>query len=251
MPASSSLRAMRSAPCLVRENTSTRLECVRPATGAAQCRHLGRHRDRHALRDQLDGRRRAPISTSHRRFQELMRQAPRSPATSSPRRAASAGPSGRRRRCGGSAGRNPMSSMRSASSSTIDLQVGEVDVPLFHQVDQAAGRGHHDVDAAAQRLDLRAFADAAENGRIAQRQVASVGADVLFDLHDQLARRRHDQRAHAARRRRGAAAARASAARTPPSCRCRFAPCQSGRGLRESRGSPSPGSAWARRNLVL
>ena len=91
-----------------------------------------------------------------------------------------------------------MSSMRSASSSTSTCEVGEAHVPLLHQVEQAARRGDDDVDAAAQRLDLRAFADAAEDRGVAQRQVPAVGADVLFDLRDQLARRRHDQRAHVA-----------------------------------------------------
>ena len=90
-----------------------------------------------------------------------------------------------------------MSSMRSASSSTSTCSAGEVDVALFHQIDQPARRGHDQVDAAAQRLDLRAFADAAEDRRVAQRQMPAVGADVLFDLRDQLARRRDHQHAHA------------------------------------------------------
>ena len=48
------------------------------------------------------------------------------------------------------------------------LQRREIDVALLHQIDQAAGRGDHEIDAALERLDLRALADAAEDRRVAQ-----------------------------------------------------------------------------------
>ena len=56
----------------------------------------------------------------------------------------------------------PMSSMRSASSSTRISTCRQVDGALAGVVEQAAGRGDQDVDAAAQRIDLRIDADAAD-----------------------------------------------------------------------------------------
>ena len=44
-----------------------------------------------------------------------------------------------------------------------DLDAVEIDVALLHEVEQAAGRGDEDVDAAAQRLRPAALADAAED----------------------------------------------------------------------------------------
>ena len=58
-------------------------------------------------------------------------------------------------------GQKPMSSMRSASSRTRTSTSDEVAVALVAQVEQAAGGGDEDVDAAAKRLGLRAVADAA------------------------------------------------------------------------------------------
>ena len=43
------------------------------------------------------------------------------------------------------------------------LDAAQVDVALVHQVEQPAGRGDEDVDAAAQRVDLRVLPDAAED----------------------------------------------------------------------------------------
>ncbi len=60
-------------------------------------------------------------------------------------------------------GRKPMSSMRSASSSTRISHGGQVQHALALQVEQAAGRGHQDVDAGLELGDLRVHADAAED----------------------------------------------------------------------------------------
>ena len=49
----------------------------------------------------------------------------------------------------------PMSSMRSASSSTQHLDLVEAQRALLHQIEQAAGRGDQHVDAARKRADLR------------------------------------------------------------------------------------------------
>ncbi len=213
---------MRSAPCLVRENTSTDSSAASfsrwisagtlPAgeTSTTYCVTVSAGVDR------------APISTSAGFFSTSFATPSISfdivAEKSSVCRAAGVFATMRRM-----AGRKPMSSMRSASSSTSTCSAREIDVALFHEIDQPSGRGHDEVDAAAQRLDLRAFTDAAEDRRVAQRQVPAVGAHVLLDLRDQLARRRDHQHAHGALRRRRGRAARASAARTPRSCRCRSA----------------------------
>ena len=66
---------------------------------------------------------------------------------------------------------------------------------LLHQIDQPPRRSHDKIDPGTQRLDLRTFAHAAENSGHAQRNMFRVSAHVLLDLHDQLTRRRNDQRA--------------------------------------------------------
>ena len=70
-----------------------------------------------------------------------------------------------------------------------DLDLAQVDGLLLHVVEQAAGRGDDDVDAAAQRVDLRLHADAAVDDGGLQLQVLAVGADALLDLQRELARR--------------------------------------------------------------
>ena len=60
-------------------------------------------------------------------------------------------------------GMKPMSSMRSASSSTKISTRGKVDGALRHVVEQPARRGHQDVQRRAQGLDLRVDVDAAED----------------------------------------------------------------------------------------
>ncbi len=79
------------------------------------------------------------------------------------------------------------------------LDAVEAQVALAHQVEQAAGRRHHHVDAAAQRLHLGALADAAEDHRVRDAQVAAVGAEAVADLRGELARGGQHQAAHRAR----------------------------------------------------
>ena len=76
-----------------------------------------------------------------------------------------------------------------------DLDAREIDVALAVMVEQAAGRGDEDVDAALQLRGLRAEADAAEQHHRRELQVLAVGLDRRFDLRRELARRREDQRA--------------------------------------------------------
>ena len=67
------------------------------------------------------------------------------------------------------------------------LKAGEVAMTLTHEVDKTAGGGDDEVHGGAERLDLRALADAAEDGGDLERQIFRVNADVFLDLHDELA----------------------------------------------------------------
>ena len=93
-----------------------------------------------------------------------------------------------------------MSSMRSASSSTRYSSAVELRVRLREVIEQAARRRDDDVDAAAERVLLRAHADAAEDRRAGDRRVHGEVVEVLEDLRRQLARRREHQRARRAAR---------------------------------------------------
>ena len=78
-------------------------------------------------------------------------------------------------------GQKPMSSMRSASSRTSVSTLVEQDVALAQHVEQAAGRGDQQIDAAAHLLRLRVVGHAAEDGDDA---AAAVGGERLADLLD-------------------------------------------------------------------
>jgi hypothetical protein len=67
---------------------------------------------------------------------------------------------------------------------------------LAHDVEQAAGRGDDDVGAAAERVELSAEADAAEDrGDGDAAGVFPKRAEMFGDLQGQFARRYQDQRA--------------------------------------------------------
>ncbi len=72
-------------------------------------------------------------------------------------------------------GRNPMSSIRSASSSTRYSRPRELRVRLPEMIEQPARRRDDHVHAAAERMLLRAHADAAEDGRAGDRAYAPRG----------------------------------------------------------------------------
>ena len=91
----------------------------------------------------------------------------------------------------------PMSNMRSASSRTRKVTLPELDVAALDQVEQAAGRGDQDVDAARQGLDLAAIAQAADDGAEAQAEAAAVGVEAAGDLDRELAGRRQHERTRA------------------------------------------------------
>ena len=100
------------------------------------------------------------------------------------------------------------------------LEAAEPRVRMLEVIQQPAGRGDEDVDAAPERRLLRTHADAAEDGGAADAREARELVPVLVDLRGQLARGREDERARDAARL-GRSAAGGSAAGTRPSCRCR------------------------------
>ena len=80
-----------------------------------------------------------------------------------------------------------------------DLDARQVDGALAAVVQQAAGRGHQDVQRLLQRADLRIDVDAAEHHHGRQRGVLAVGLHRFGHLRGQFARGRQDQAARAAR----------------------------------------------------
>ena len=81
-----------------------------------------------------------------------------------------------------------------------DLGGRQVGVALGDVVEQAAGRGDQDVEAAGQGLDLRAVLGAAEDDGDAHVQVLAVATEAFGDLGGQLAGRRQHDAARAAAR---------------------------------------------------
>ncbi|MCY1296546.1 hypothetical protein D9M70_459350 [compost metagenome] len=80
-----------------------------------------------------------------------------------------------------------------------DFHMGEVDVALAGQVEQAAGAGHQQVHALGQGLHLGIHADATENAGADQFQVTGVELEAVVDLGRQFAGRCQDQYARLAR----------------------------------------------------
>ena len=93
-----------------------------------------------------------------------------------------------------------MSSMRSASSSTRYSNVVELRVGRAQVIEQAAGRGDDDVDAAAKRVLLRSMAHATVDGGASDGRVRREILQIVENLRRQLARGRQDQRARRAAR---------------------------------------------------
>jgi hypothetical protein len=81
------------------------------------------------------------------------------------------------------------------------LHTAEVETFLFDQIEQSAGCGHQDFDAAADFGNLRFDVYAAECAATAQRQVLAVGLYGVMNLNGQFARRRQHQNAYRVARR--------------------------------------------------
>jgi hypothetical protein len=69
---------------------------------------------------------------------------------------------------------------------------------LLHQVEQAARRGDHEIDAAHERLDLRVLADAAEDHGAAEAEMPAIDLGAVADLHREFAGWRQHQGADVA-----------------------------------------------------
>jgi hypothetical protein len=92
----------------------------------------------------------------------------------------------------------PMSSMRSASSSTSTSRRGEVDAATLHVVDQAARGGDHDFRVVAHGLELGAEGGAAHQADGAQLlDAGAVDAGLLLHLQGQFAGGAQHQQARA------------------------------------------------------
>ncbi len=88
-----------------------------------------------------------------------------------------------------------------------DLDLGEVDAALADVVEQAAGCGDQDLDAAPEGLDLGIDAGAAVDDGRPERNAPTVCLDRLGDLDRQLAGRGEDEDPHRVARRREAGVA--------------------------------------------
>ncbi len=122
-----------------------------------------------ALLDALDRRGRRRHRDAGRDRAASGRRARRSPAAWWRRRTASAAPCGSMATILRMSWMKPMSSMRSASSSTRISTWSRRSALLLHEVEQAAGRGDQHVDAARQRADLLADRHAADGERDRER----------------------------------------------------------------------------------
>src|SRR5205085_10642453 len=77
-----------------------------------------------------------------------------------------------------------------------ELESGKVCLPLTHQIDEPSWCCHHEINAGAERFDLRTLTYSAKNGGHTQRKMPGINTNILLDLHDQFACRGDDERAH-------------------------------------------------------
>ena len=80
-----------------------------------------------------------------------------------------------------------------------EVHVAELHVAALDEIEQTAGRGDQDVDAARQRLDLAAVAQTADDGAKPEAEAAAVGVEAARDLHRKLSGRRQHERPRALR----------------------------------------------------
>ena len=193
--------ARRSAPCLVRAKTSTRSWRLAPAGASSSAALLGPAR-RGAPRASIVSAGALPRRDLDRpRVLQQARARARGPRpASSPRRAASGARVGSTAIRVGCRGMNPMSSMRSASSSTSTSSRDRSTTRSSDVVEQAAGRGDHHVHALAQRALLRVAGDAAEDARsVRWVRCRPESSNDCADLRRQFTRRRQHEQPRCAR----------------------------------------------------
>ena len=76
-----------------------------------------------------------------------------------------------------------------------ELDLSELQAVALHEIEQAAGRGHHDFDALHDGADLASHRHAADRQRRGQADVAAIGVEAVEDLSRQFARRAQHQHA--------------------------------------------------------
>ena len=132
----------------------------------------------------------------------------------------------------------PMSSISSASSRITVRMAPRLQRAAADVVERPARRGHDDVHAAIERLQLPVDRLAAVDRRDLHAEPAAVLEDGFADLHGQLAGRHEDERERHDLRG-GVDHLQHRAGRTPRSCRCRLLPGRAGHGRRA-------GGGWSR-----
>jgi hypothetical protein len=150
------------------------------------------------------------------------------------------------------AGRKPMSSMRSASSSTSTLDRDRSTLPRSRWSIRRPGQATS-TSTPRRSCSICGCMPTPPNSVVLELQVTAVGLEAVGDLHRQFAGRHQHQRARLARAgRRGFLAGTggsAPAARTRRSCRCRSGRRPARRGRTAPAGWPGPGSGsgWCSR----
>ncbi len=125
------------------------------------------------------------------------------------------------------------------------LDAGEQKPAALVMVEQPAGRRDQHVDAAGELGILIVEGNAADDQRDVELVIDAVSDEAFFHLRRELAGRFEDERArHAGTGAAAFPAWSASAARRPPSCRCRSARCQARRAGPARGGSPVLGWEW-------
>jgi hypothetical protein len=135
-------------------------------------------------------------------------------------------------------GMKPMSSMRSASSTTIICTPVSISLPRSKWSSRPARGGDQHVDALVDQLVLILEADAADQQRHGELVVLAVGLEVLGDLRGELAGGAEHQAARHARAGAALGQDRDHRQRSRRSCRCRSGRCRGCRGPRGRGGSP-------------
>ena len=174
MPARTKCFTILSAPCLVRANTSVRVNAVFCKKVREQVRLVPRLDEVHRLLDQL-GRRGDRADLHVRRIAQPL-------AGQLANLGRHRGREHQRLPCLRHRRHDPPQRNDEAHVEHLvglvenqDLDVAQVDVALLHQVEQPAGRGDEDIDAVLQRPHLRTLADAAVDDGVSQAGELAVG----------------------------------------------------------------------------
>ena len=241
-PRCSSFLASASAPCLVRQNT---------IVGPAAADDLGGHADPVAAVDGPEAVRRPRVWSASR--EHVARRVGLVPLHEPVDRAVERGREQQRLAVRGRAVEELLHRGEEAHVGHAvgfvdhdDLDLVEIDLAALDEVGEAAGAGDEDVDAAPERLELRAEADAAVDRGDPELAAAAEPLELAADLRGELARRHEDEAAGTLRA--GVAdTARRAGCRRRWSCPSRSGRDRRGRGRRDRRARSWPGCRTRRR----